>query len=707
MSLNVNEYNQIFQDFVDFASERIQSGKEKSIAQLNDGDTPIGAREISDATSDGVGGFSALFRTRNRQNVNNLTRELFKNAVIEVFGGESKIPESVKTAMKLQDFGLGKPLTARRIMAVKEAIDIVATKVQTACTEAKTHANHAYTVAGDEGRAQIDERINNVITSCIEDPDVLPIVIKNMDVLLVRGDGLLRSTDAILRKIDDIKANFAELKEVSQKNPVILNAGRKCITELNGKSFPTGVITEVVKVASKLPIDDFSKLSASSSGTSFHKGAAQFYNNVNDVMNRSIVKVLEGSDDMRPCREFVADVLCSRISKSNLEKIYNAFSSDSAQKVMNVYVNILTGNISKPGTPKGLSVRTSMTANAHLMYINRIKQSIHNSLGKPVDDFHETEPFNGDFNRSSFNADFILNDIKNEASSQLAKDIDIFISQTVQGDGEGSSTLKKVINRRIGSDSYDPLQTISTYTNGTSQAMLNWNMLDDCKLFAEGKDDETQFAKDIIREFDVNLPDGRKMSNDFNEARDQIAQLVTKNPNTTYANLDGMLKHKAHIVMSLLSQQTIKAATDGIALGLDPNLNKTVFNILSNQAKNKYTFTLKMESDGALFMNLDTTLDMGGKSIFILNDDGENYTQFNQMSGSKASTTVQIRITKAGFDRLTKVDFTKYDEVSAMNAFKQKQGTDRLGQAINSLSPEFRFQPGEVECKTSFSLYLK
>ena len=114
-----------------------------------------------------------------------------------------------------------------------------------------------------------------------------------------------------------------------------------------------------------------------------------------------------------------------------------------------------------------------------------------------------------------------------------------------------------------------------------------------------------------------------------------------------------------------------------------------------------------MESDGALLMNLDTTLDMGGKSIFILNDDGENYTQYNQMPGSKASTTMQVRITKEGFDRLTKVDFTKYDDVSAMKAFKQKQGTDRLGQAINSLSPEFRFQAGEVECKTSFSLCLK
>ena len=40
-----------------------------------------------------------------------------------MFGGEAKIPESVKKAMLLGDYGDGRPLTARRIMAVKDAID--------------------------------------------------------------------------------------------------------------------------------------------------------------------------------------------------------------------------------------------------------------------------------------------------------------------------------------------------------------------------------------------------------------------------------------------------------------------------------------------------------------------------------------------------------------------------------------------------------
>ena len=374
---------------------------------------------------------------------------------------------------------------------------------------------------------------------------------------------------------------------------------------------------------------------------------------------------------------------------------------------MKEYENIVAGSINKTGMSRGLIVRTSMTANAHLMYVNRIKQSVHTSLGKPTDDFHETDIFNGNFNHSSVNADLIVNDIKNEASSQLAKDIDLFISQTVQGNGEGVAMLQNVIHRRIGPDSFDPLQTITSFTNKTSQAMVNWSLLDDCKLFAEGKDEESQFAKDIIRDFDVNLPGGIKMSNDFNVARDQIAQLVTKDPNATYANLNGILKKKAHIVMSLLSQQTIKAATDGIALGLDPNLNRSAFSITSNQDLNKYTFTLKIDTDGSLSMNLDTTLVFGGKCIDILNDDGNNYTQFIQTAGSKASTTMQLEISKKEFDRLANVDFTKYDDAISRKEFKDIQRTDRLGRAVNSLPTEFKFQVGEVKCNTSFSLNLE
>ena len=40
-----------------------------------------------------------------------------------MFGGERNIPDSVKDAMLLKDYDRGKPLTARRILAVKAAID--------------------------------------------------------------------------------------------------------------------------------------------------------------------------------------------------------------------------------------------------------------------------------------------------------------------------------------------------------------------------------------------------------------------------------------------------------------------------------------------------------------------------------------------------------------------------------------------------------
>ena len=70
-----------------------------------------------------AGGRSATDATKNNE-----ARKLFRDAVADMFGGEQNIPESVKTAMLLKDYGTeenpsGKPLTARRIMAVKAEVD--------------------------------------------------------------------------------------------------------------------------------------------------------------------------------------------------------------------------------------------------------------------------------------------------------------------------------------------------------------------------------------------------------------------------------------------------------------------------------------------------------------------------------------------------------------------------------------------------------
>ncbi len=63
-------------------------------------------------------------RTETQKQLNNDTRELFKQMVIDIFGTSIEdVPKSVRSAMELSKFdGTGRPLTARRIVAVNKAI---------------------------------------------------------------------------------------------------------------------------------------------------------------------------------------------------------------------------------------------------------------------------------------------------------------------------------------------------------------------------------------------------------------------------------------------------------------------------------------------------------------------------------------------------------------------------------------------------------
>ena len=64
-------------------------------------------------------------RNQDKKDLNNATRAVFKQAVIDIFGRSiDDVPKSVRSAMELGKFdGVGRPLTARRILAVNKAID--------------------------------------------------------------------------------------------------------------------------------------------------------------------------------------------------------------------------------------------------------------------------------------------------------------------------------------------------------------------------------------------------------------------------------------------------------------------------------------------------------------------------------------------------------------------------------------------------------
>ena len=132
MAINVDGYNATFQNFVDFAKIRNTMGEKTAIARVTTGinvsEGALAGRTITASSTDSIRGVFKWFRAADDKAANNEARKIFKNAIIDMFGGESKIPEAVKKAMILGDYDKGKPLTARRILAVKAAIDASGTK---------------------------------------------------------------------------------------------------------------------------------------------------------------------------------------------------------------------------------------------------------------------------------------------------------------------------------------------------------------------------------------------------------------------------------------------------------------------------------------------------------------------------------------------------------------------------------------------------
>ncbi|MCR5413397.1 MAG: hypothetical protein K6F50_01555 [Kiritimatiellae bacterium] len=125
MPLDVNGYNDTFRAFVDFAQTKVDAGHRKAIADVSylaGKEGVLGGLAVQTSTTDSVGGIFS--RTARHVEINDTTRKLFFNAVVDMFGREEDIPGAVRNALKLKDYGVGKPLTARRIMAVKNAIDL-------------------------------------------------------------------------------------------------------------------------------------------------------------------------------------------------------------------------------------------------------------------------------------------------------------------------------------------------------------------------------------------------------------------------------------------------------------------------------------------------------------------------------------------------------------------------------------------------------
>ena len=163
-------------------------------------------------------------RTKEAKGKNDAVRTLFSDTIKGMFGVSDMedLPDSVKAAMKLNDYGKGKPLTARRIRAVQTAVDQYLASV----------AQEVGVPADDSFK----DLFRQVQLACHDDKVALSIVTANIKPILIDSSRNLRSVADIQAKVADIVASCDELRQVANGNQAVLVAGKMCLIAQNGKA---------------------------------------------------------------------------------------------------------------------------------------------------------------------------------------------------------------------------------------------------------------------------------------------------------------------------------------------------------------------------------------------------------------------------------------------------------------------------------------
>ena len=121
MAIQVNLNDAQFKAFTQFATSVSDKG---TVLKANDNPLTASDGTPRKIVAKGYDGYGHIWRKQPSKDINNDVRTLFRDTVLRMFGVNDvqDLPDDVQTAMKTGDYDKGKPLTARRIIAVSKAI---------------------------------------------------------------------------------------------------------------------------------------------------------------------------------------------------------------------------------------------------------------------------------------------------------------------------------------------------------------------------------------------------------------------------------------------------------------------------------------------------------------------------------------------------------------------------------------------------------
>lgn len=342
MAIDIN--NADFRMFTDFAV----SAKSTARAQL-DTKVELNGSSRTIKTAGGLDFIGNLVRTKTQRAANDNVRTLFRDTIAKMFGGENHIPDNVRDAMKLEDYGRGKPLTARRIMAVKTAIESAAGHAMknTEAIDSVYENITTYDRDSPEKMNQLKDSVKDMFGNCYDD-DARDILLKNARFICVDGAGRVRPPEKAKERADAIKANFKELKAAAKGNQNIIRAGKFMIERLGGKGLPDGQITRLVNKAlsSAGKFNTFKRLKYNPGPVTIARAIMELDAKTLAVLSSENMRMSDPDDIalVLAAKDFVASAMLQKFSPESLRAIQSNLTGPNALQLRNLAQFISTNN---------------------------------------------------------------------------------------------------------------------------------------------------------------------------------------------------------------------------------------------------------------------------------------------------------------------------------------------------------------------------
>ena len=212
---------------------------------------------------------------------NNDVRDLFKESVVKMCGcaDEQQLPEAVKTAMKLEDYNKGRPLTARRILAVQTAVR------QHEMERLIINAGGAGVIVlgkDDSGKDilgvtdAVKDRIKTAVSACGNDPDAFAVLKEAWKTVLFElpdkdkestpmpgdTDLVLRGYWAVRNRAGNIASDVQSLRKITGRDEVLFNAAKPFLA-LRDDQYPlsNSLLTRMVATVQRIQPSDLAEIS--------------------------------------------------------------------------------------------------------------------------------------------------------------------------------------------------------------------------------------------------------------------------------------------------------------------------------------------------------------------------------------------------------------------------------------------------------------